>query len=71
MNKITLITSVTRWIGKSIANWLLLENHTIINISKSGIIPVEFDRKNFLSYKCDISNIKERHTLVKKYYEGV
>lgn len=65
MNKITLITGATRGIGKAISNGLLLENHKIINISKLGIIPIEFDKKNFLSYKCDISNIKETHSLIK------
>ncbi len=66
MNKITLITGATRGIGKVIANGLLLENHKIINISKSGIIPTEFDKKNFLSFKCDISNIKETYSLIKQ-----
>jgi acetoacetyl-CoA reductase len=71
MNKITLISGATKGIGKIIANRLLIENHKIINISKTGIIPDEFKNKNFISYKCDISNIKNTFLLtseiVKKY----
>lgn len=66
MNKITLITGATRGIGKTIANGLLTDNHKIINISKSGMIPENFKNKNFVSYKCDISNIEETYNIVKK-----
>jgi NAD(P)-dependent dehydrogenase (short-subunit alcohol dehydrogenase family) len=64
MHTTTLITGATRGIGKSIANRLMLDNHSIINISKTGIIPKDIGNGNFVSYKCDISNIENTHELV-------
>lgn len=69
MNKITLITGATRGIGKIIANNLIADNHKIINISKSGMIPDDFKNKNFISHKCDISNIENTHYLVEEIVE--
>jgi short-subunit dehydrogenase len=42
MSKITLITGATRGIGETIAKGLLSQNHKIINISRTGIIPEIF-----------------------------
>lgn len=69
MSKITLITGATKGIGKTIANGLLLKDHKIINISKSGIIPEEFKDKNFISYKSDIADIDYTYDLVLEILE--
>jgi short-subunit dehydrogenase len=69
MLKTTIITGATNGIGKIIANGLLNKNHKIINLSKSGIIPELFQNKNFESYKCDISDIKNTHDLVSSINE--
>jgi acetoacetyl-CoA reductase len=62
--KTTLITGATRGIGKIIALGLLKDNHTIINISKSGTTPNIFVNEKFTSYKCDISDISSTFNLV-------
>jgi NAD(P)-dependent dehydrogenase (short-subunit alcohol dehydrogenase family) len=69
MLKTTIITGATNGIGKIIANGLLNKNHKIINLSKSGIIPELFQNKNFESYKCDISDVKNTHEIVSRITE--
>lgn len=60
----TIITGATRGLGKIIAKGLIKKNHKIINISKSGIIPCEFKNDNFLSFKNDISDVKNTYNVV-------